>query len=261
MTEQSAKRQTAVKAWISDIKNGTYIKAEGEWEPNFVETATGKKISRANIMGVVLGDDSDNSFTVEDGSAKITIRSFEPLTEKPTIGSPVLVIGRPREFSNEIYLLPEIIKTLSDKNWLHYRKAELEATEVTVKAGTINESGQTKEKQPTPQKTNLNKPAEEIKKQSISVEETVMETKIDSQPIIASKSIEPQVQETPAPKNNPFDIIIATITKLDTGDGADIDEVISSSGIDESQAENIINNLLMDGEAFEIRPGRLKLLD
>lgn len=49
------------------------------------------------------------------------------------------------------------------------------------------------------------------------------------------------------------------IKKLDDGDGADIDEVIKNSNLND--AELIINRLLENGDIFEIKPGRVKVLE
>ena len=46
---------------------------------------------------------------------------------------------------------------------------------------------------------------------------------------------------------------------LDNGDGADIDVVIKKAGIKESN--KIVEDLVRNGDVFEIMPGRLKILD
>lgn len=53
--------------------------------------------------------------------------------------------------------------------------------------------------------------------------------------------------------------IYTLIKKFDTGDGADIDEIIKNSGLDD--AESMINRLLENGDIFEIKPGRVKVLE
>jgi len=49
------------------------------------------------------------------------------------------------------------------------------------------------------------------------------------------------------------------IKNLDKGEGVDFDEVVRSSG--NSNAEGIITKLLENGDVFEIKPGRLKVLE
>lgn len=53
--------------------------------------------------------------------------------------------------------------------------------------------------------------------------------------------------------------IYSLVKKLDNGDGAPIEDVIKKSN--NSEAENIVNKLLNSGDIFEIRPGKLKVLE
>ena len=123
------KRQIAVKLWINELLSGTYIKEEG-FRPNYVLLPDGKKVSRVNLIAVVVSVSDGTNYNnvyVDDGSAKISIRSFEEnnALSKLCLGDSVLIIGRPRAFNKEIYLLPEIIKPITDKNWLEIRRFEL----------------------------------------------------------------------------------------------------------------------------------------
>ncbi len=250
MAEDPVKRQTAVKIRISDIKNSRYIKTEGEWEPNYLLTPYETKVSRVNLLGTVI-DSDNNSFNIDDGTGQIIIRSFEELSKNQEIGNLVIVIGKPREF-NEIYVAPEIIKKIENKQkeWVELRKLELEklyasTPQVEMPSKTESLSGiETKNNETeaaqqqetkTQQKEAHNEPLEEIQ--------------------------EPEPAETPGQESKTFDTILNTIKQLDDGNGADIENIISSSGLSEHEVENVVNNLLVDGEAFEIKPGRLKLLD
>src|SRR3989344_3598670 len=51
--------------------------------------------------------------------------------------------------------------------------------------------------------------------------------------------------------------VYEAIKALDSGEGAAIDEVIQKSG----EAEEIINRLLNRGDIFEIKPGKIKILE
>lgn len=53
--------------------------------------------------------------------------------------------------------------------------------------------------------------------------------------------------------------IMGLIKSLDKGDGADIEEVIKNAGIKE--CNKIIEDLVRNGDVFEIMPGKLKILD
>ena len=217
MAEQEIqKRQIAYKVRIKDILKGTYVKDEG-WNPNYIELS-GKKISRINIIGVVIDkqQDADTGYTsiqVDDSTASISARVFGEDTEKLkdiNVGEVVLIIGRPREYGSERYLALEIIKKMNDKQWIEVRKQELE-------------------------------------KESPAVEESVVEP-VQESPVLS-------VQEEPVESTLP-DKIIEFIRNNDQGEGVNFEDIVK-----ECDDENIIKNLLNEGELFEIKPGRLKVLE
>lgn len=57
----------------------------------------------------------------------------------------------------------------------------------------------------------------------------------------------------------PYQTIISAIEQLDSGDGADFEQVVSMSKV--SDAEHVLSILMEEGEIYQIRPGKLKLLD
>ncbi len=204
METPQQKRQVAYKVRIKDLLEGDYVKEEG-WMPNFIRILDGTKVSRANVLGVVvLKTDESNHKTIliDDGSGRLPVRSFEnhDIFNEVNIGDVVLVIGRPREFG-EKYLVPEIVKKVHDKAWVEVRKLELRRPEV----------------------------------------------KIEEEEVIA------------APASNPIDKIFSLIKAEDTGSGVDVEEIIKKSNV--SEAEKIIRTLLEEGEIFELRPGRIKILE
>ncbi len=225
MNGDTIKRQTAVKMRVSDIKGSEYVKAEGEWQPNYLLTQNNLKVSRVNVIGTTI-DSEDNSFTIDDGTDKVVVRSFEEMKTIPRIGEIVLLIGKPRDF-NGIYIVPEIIKRIESqqKDWMELRKLELK------------DSGDERKKEE--KESSRNNFGEEEKE--------------------AAEKQESEV--TSNGSNKVFDTVMQAMRDLDEGNGADTDEIIAKTGFPEQEVENIINNLLVDGEAFEIKPGKLKLLD
>ncbi|MFW6014060.1 MAG: hypothetical protein ACOCQG_02705 [Candidatus Nanoarchaeia archaeon] len=218
MANEGAKRQTAVKIPLSEIANSRYVKAGGEWEPNYIITPAEIKASRINIIGAIIEKDSNNQFIIDDGSGRITVRSFEEPAYFPEVGEVVVLIGRPREFSGQIFIAPEIIKPIkkNKEKWLELRRLELNKQ---YKANNVG-----------PQNTSEKEEAaitEEVKSEG----------------------------------SNIFDKVVESIRAQDTGEGAEMEKIIEHCGESEKDVENVINNLLMDGEAFEIRPGKIKLLD
>ena len=221
-------RQTAYIVGINEINNSTYTKSDGEWEPNFV-TIRGIKVSRVNLIGVVIsasGEENIKSFVIDDGQSNIQVRIFDPLTFQVNveIGDIVMVIGRPREYNNEKYIAPEIVKHIKDETWLEVRKKQL--SKIKPLASIQEEHPVKEEVKPT------------FNPGEIKVEE---DTIVEETPISDAESI--------------FNLI----KELDLGDGADIEEVILKSK--NENCEKIITGLLHEGEIFEVKHGRVKVLE
>jgi uncharacterized protein len=123
------KRHIAHKVRLSDLTEGTYVRTEGEWEPNYIQAKDGRALSRINVIAVVASepstDQSFHSFIVDDGSGQVAVRAFGETRFTVTLGDVVLLVGRPREFSNQIYIVPEIVKRIEDPKWIEFRKREL----------------------------------------------------------------------------------------------------------------------------------------
>lgn len=135
-------RQVAAKVRICDLKEGQYVRVDGEWEPNYVMTPASRKVSRANIMAVVATQPDigggQSSFLVDDGTAQMTVRLFEEREFGVAPGDVVTVIGRPRQYGDEIYVVPEIVKKISDPRWVNYRLLELQGP--LVREETVTET-------------------------------------------------------------------------------------------------------------------------
>lgn len=202
------KRQTAYKCSIDSLNKGVFVKRPG-WESSYLMTDYGD-FSRVNIIAVIVGKD-ENSITIDDGTGQMIARVFDKteLIANVIIGCPVLLIARPREYNNQIYLTIDIIKKITDKGWIAYRKKELS---LIKKVRDIA-------------RPEVKKDAEEVQSKSTM---------------------------------NSKERIISLIKELDNGQGADIDEVILFSKIKNS--EDIIKDFILRGEAFELRPGKVKLM-
>lgn len=186
-------RSTAIKTHITSIVGGIFKKSLEE--PGHVVTPENKKIARANMIGVCIEVKDPTSFVVDDATASILVRSFEN-NHSVSVGDVLNVIGKPRDFQSTVYIVPEIVKKITNKKWVDLRKKEL---------GTA--------------------PKVIIQNQT----------------------------------NDPLEEVLKTIRTLDVGAGADFEEVVSQSKLE--GAEKIINRMLEEGEVFEIKPGRLKILE
>ena len=200
-------RQTAYKVHIKDILNSKYTKREG-FNPNYLGIK-GKEISRVNVIGVVVQKSlmyNYKTIIMDDGSGEISARIFEndALLDNIQIGNVVLVIGRPREFSSEKYVLIEIIRKI-DSEWAKLRKLELN---LDIKI------------------TNIDLKTEKLQN------EIVIES----------------------PKNK----ILKLIKDLDEGEGVLVDNIAVNSKED---IDKIVSVLLKEGDVFEVKPGKLKVLE
>jgi len=131
MPEEQFKRHIAYKLRIKDITIGKPI-IDGE-RFSFLESGN-KKIVRVNVMGNIIdryqseGESKYISLTLDDGSGQIRLKIFGDDVEKfkdIVQGQTVLIIGLLRNFNNEIYISPEIIREL-DPKYLLVRKLENE---------------------------------------------------------------------------------------------------------------------------------------
>jgi len=224
-------RQTAYVVTAESLQNGKYEKSPGEFEPNYVILQDGRNVSRINIIAAVVSiteDPTFKSFIVDDGTAKISARIFDKeLFQNIQIGDLVILIGRPREFGSEMYLVPEIMKKIQNPEWVEHRKVLLS-------------------KMPQPKTTiNTSTPQEEFAEETEVIEISNTET-----PPLNTPTENTQSQE------NEEDII-ETIRKLDKGEGVFIEDLAQHSKNSEKQ----VKSLLEQGEIFEIKPGRVKVLE
>ncbi len=121
-------RQVAIKTTFRELLEGEYIKEE-EQNPNYLLTKSGEKIYRLNVMGIILGKEKlgeIQNFYLDDGSGKITLRSFEanPRLDALQIGDTILVLGKLRVYNQEKYISPEMARKI-DPLWLKVRSLEL----------------------------------------------------------------------------------------------------------------------------------------
>jgi len=124
-------RATAYKLKIGEILAGKPV-LDGE-RMSFLELGD-KQVIRVNIVANIIekyvseGEKKFAAFTLDDASGQIKARIFgDDLESFKGIeqGHTVLVIGLLRMFNNELYILPDIIRTL-DPRYLLIRKLEFE---------------------------------------------------------------------------------------------------------------------------------------
>ena len=131
MAEEQFKRHIAFKLRIGDILRGKPIMNYDKFSYLDLD---GKKIVRVNVIGNITdkydseGEKRYSFLTLDDGSGQIKLKSFGDDVEKLkdiVQGNTVLIIGVLRNFNNETYIAPEIVKP-QDTNYLLVRKMETE---------------------------------------------------------------------------------------------------------------------------------------
>lgn len=131
MAEDKFKRHIAFKLRVGDISSGK-PKIEGDRFTHL--ELDGKNIVRVNLIGNIVekfessGEKQYSFTTLDDGSGQIKLKSFGDDVEKLknfTEGETVLVIGVLRNFQDETYVSPEIIRK-QDPKYLLIRKLEIE---------------------------------------------------------------------------------------------------------------------------------------
>ena len=136
------KRQVAYKVVISEITKTNFIK--DNISSGYV-VLDDRKISRVNIIAIVVykteKPNGYSSVVIDDGTGKLLLRSFENNNHltKANIGDVILVIGRLREFNNERYIIPEILK-ITGIVWLNLRRCELNRLNI---GNVFNENAET----------------------------------------------------------------------------------------------------------------------
>lgn len=131
MVEDIRKRNTAYKLRIGDILKSKPIKDQDKLI--CVEIGD-KKINRVNLIANAIdkfiqeGEKKYASLTIDDASGQIRLKTFGDdieILKKISQGDTIQIIGTIREYNDELYILPEIVKPI-DPKWLLVRKLEIQ---------------------------------------------------------------------------------------------------------------------------------------
>jgi RPA family protein len=234
-------RQTMIKTRISDIVNGKFVKKEG-MEPSYVLTGMGQKISRANVLGIIVDKfvSEDNSFstiTVDDDTDSIRVKAFREdvnMFDNLEVGDLVMVIGKVREYMEENYIIPEVTKKIANPNYELLHRLEILKQLVGQKKLMKNIK---KEEEKFEDKEEFKKHVKEKYDDGVGVVET----------------LEEEMDE----KNNKS-LVLEKLDELDKGKGVKFKKLLEASKLSENDFEEVINSLLSDGICYEPSPGVIK---
>jgi len=239
-------KPAAYKLKIEDLVRGQYIRSIEGTEPSHLLTPWGQRVTRARVMGTVVDkfvreDQSYATLRLDDGSETISLRAWRegvPELNRFNVGSTVDIIGRVREFEGEVYLVPELIIQVNDPNWELVRELEIiEARREALTRGVRPKGMPTVKLEPAQLKIELPQPT----------------------PITESTSEE---EEPPLPEV-PDEIkkrVVLALEKLDKGNGATPAEVSAELNLPQTQVEDALRVILLEGDIFEPLAGRFKLM-
>ncbi|MFQ6010074.1 MAG: OB-fold nucleic acid binding domain-containing protein [Candidatus Aenigmatarchaeota archaeon] len=244
------KRLTAKKAGIAEIVTGRFVQRSG-FESNYVITKLGRRLSRVRALGLVVDkfvseDGNYATLTLDDGSETIRCKTFvnTRIFDGINPGDLVDVIGKVREYKDEIYVLPETIKK-ADANLETLRMLELkrQGDEQRKKIKIVLDLKN--------QTADLNELKAIAQKSGVSNEEA--EAILEAQELIEVE-MEKKAEESTGVKEK----LLKLIDEMDSGEGVDYMELLSKSGLAENVVDSAIQELLESGTCFEPRAGKIK---
>ena len=123
---------TAVKLRIKDL-------VEGTCDGRSVSTIFGE-VSEARVLGTLIDifvsdDENYMSLTVDDGTETVRVKAWRQdvgKLKKFSKGDLIDVVGKVREYNEEIYLTPEVVLKVSPNKWV---LRELELMKLFVRSG------------------------------------------------------------------------------------------------------------------------------
>lgn len=236
------KRVPAKKVRILDLTNGKYFPgSKEEMKASYVITPFGEKVSRINMVATVTDkfvseDGNYSTITIDDGTGAIRVKTFKEdvsLLSKVEPSNLVLVVGKVKDYNNELYINGEIVKKLENPNYENLRKLEI-LEQLTQKKKLVEEIRKLSNEMSEEELKNYSKEA--------GVDEETLRV------ILESKSAEIDYR----PK------ILKVIEGLDDGSGVDVSKIFEMSKLPENLIESVLDDLLNSGMLFEPHPGKLR---
>ena len=237
------KREPAIKLRIKDILTGKFFPAEKEsMKPSYLLTTYGRKVSRVNILATITDkfineDESYVSLTLDDGSGSIKAKAFRDvvkLVKNLEIGDMAIVIGKIREWNEELYINIEVARRVEDPNYEIYRKLEL-IKEILPYKRMVLELKNMREKMSEEEFIR------EAKKR-FGLEEFVIEILLRSE--VEEKDYKAEV--------------LKVLRELDRGEGVDVISLFEIIKIPAQTLDSILTELISEGKIEEIEAGRIR---
>ncbi|MEM4756339.1 MAG: hypothetical protein QW594_04365 [Candidatus Woesearchaeota archaeon] len=231
----------------------------------------GNSVSRVNVVGTITQLELSTSqapsrMTLDDGTGSISVLSFQQPSDfhRFAPSDPVLVIGRIRQYQQQLYLIAEIIKKLSSPIWFLVRKKQL----ALLQQDASQETTSLASSMPGFSSGNafVGTTASSVPLQAVTQE--LFSSADELQPLpyhTPSSGMHPHSfmdQEEDLSVNPSIfglqEVILKTVNFLDKGMGAPLEQVLAM--VNHPDAERLITLMLKEGDLYTNKPGYLKVL-
>lgn len=225
MPQDNYERMPAVKIDIASLKEGIFIENRDQWKPNYIKTRFGY-ISRINIIGIIVShNESTLSIIIDDGTGSILVNANFAFNYD-------IIINEGLKEGDTVVIIGRPRRFDDD---------------VYITAEIINSLDNT---------AWLEYRKKEIKKQE---EESFYIKPLYE--IISEDKVDDEIDERNEEVSDIYEVTQNIIMNNDNGDGVSTDILEQElQRLNVKNARNSIQRLLEQGDLFEIRPGRLKLL-
>ncbi len=209
--------QPACKVWIRDILAGTYGREKGEFGSPYV-ACNGKNVFRVNLIAPtkdMYAVEGYSSLTLDDGSASIRVKAWKEdvrFLKNVKIGDVVLVIGKIREYNEERYIVPEMVRVMEDQ-WAFVRKLEL------------------------------------VKMYGRKEQPLVVEVETGEEHQLQNQGVE---YETISESFSTRQMVIGALKDMGPEKGAAFSQIAGKVRAEESEIRRVLNELLEEGEIYEV---------
>jgi RPA family protein len=119
-------RMVAIRASVADIVNGSF----GDDNGPRVVSPEGVELRRVLLVGTIVNQVTGNNFasiTIDDGTETIRAKAWgaeADMLQSVSGDMLALVVGKVREYENEVYLVPEIVRGIDNPNIMTLHKLE-----------------------------------------------------------------------------------------------------------------------------------------
>lgn len=218
-------RSVASKVSIKDIVDGEFVRGDSRWEPNCILTPLMEEVSRIRVLGNVVSRYVDEgqryaSIALDDGSGTISARVFQES----------VALLREVKLGDIVDVIGKV-KEYEDERYINLEsvwRVDDPNWELVRRLELL------------------------VKKKRLEGKETIRSLVRDKEVKKEEEVEEEVVSEDLKP------LVSGLIEKLDEGEGVKYAELLKESKLEEEKLEEVLNELMGDGEIYEPKIGRFK---